>query len=90
MQSSSFVIDSERIINDARFILKHPLYVFDILSLNIPVKILVPRVTMSNTLNSSSHSHIINFKLYSLNPIHIIPIYNKVDLQVKIISSKKE
>ena len=42
MQGSGFVVDSEGFIDNLRFVLQHPLYVLDLLSLYVPVQVLVP------------------------------------------------
>ena len=62
MKRSSFVIDSEWLVDDAGLILKDPLNVLKFFSLNVPEKVLVPGVAMRDALNSSCDSHIINFK----------------------------
>jgi hypothetical protein len=68
MKRSSFVVDSEGLVNDARFVLKDPLYVFDILPLDVPEQVLVPGVAVSDALNSSSDTHYKQFEC--LNSFH--------------------
>ena len=58
VQRSCFVIDSERLVNNLRFVLQHPLDVLDLLSLNVPVKVLIPRVAVGYALNCTCYTHL--------------------------------
>lgn len=48
MERGGFIVDGERIIDDSRFVFENPLNLWYIFALDIPKKVFVPCVTMSN------------------------------------------